>query len=83
MTTFSAQEAKTHFAALLDRVERGESLVISRRNKTIAELRPLASPLPSAPRQLGQAVDAGIPIPPSFFEPLPDDLQAAFEGLVP
>ena len=33
-----AQDAKAHLAALLDRVEHGESLVITRRNKAIAEL---------------------------------------------
>jgi prevent-host-death family protein len=76
----SAQEAKAQFSALLDRVERGERLVITRRNRPIAELRPTQPPLPTAPRPLGQAEDAGTPIPATFFEPLPADLQAAFEG---
>ena len=68
-------------AVLLDRVEHGESLVITRRNKAIAELRPLKPPLPSQPRPLGQASDAGTPIPQAFFEPLPAELHQAFEGL--
>jgi prevent-host-death family protein len=76
-----AQDAKAHLAALLDRVEHGESLVITRRNKAIAELRPLKPPLPSEPRPLGQASDAGTPIPQTFFEPLPEELHQAFEGL--
>ena len=76
-----AQDAKAHLAALLDRVEHGESLVITRRNKAIAELRPLKPPLPSQPRPLGQASDAGTPIPQAFFEPLPPELHKAFEGL--
>jgi prevent-host-death family protein len=76
-----AQDAKAHLAALLDRVEHGESLVITRRNKAIAELRPLKPPLPSQPRPLGQASDAGTPIPQAFFEPLPAELHQAFEGL--
>jgi len=54
----------------LDRVEHGESLVITRRNKAIAQ-----------PRPLGQASDAGTPIPQAFFEPLPAELHQAFEGL--
>ena len=70
-----------HLAALLDRVEHGESLVITRRNKAIAELRPLKPPLPSQPRPLGQASDAGTPIPQAFFEPLPAELHQEFEGL--
>lgn len=78
----NAQQAKAQFSALLDRVERGEQVVITRRNEAIAELRPLQSPLPSAPRPLGKASDAGTPIPSAFFEPLPADLQASFDGLV-
>ena len=76
----SAQQAKAQFSALLDRVEHGEHLVITRRNRPIAEMRPTQPALPTAPRPLGQADDAGTPIPAAFFEPLPADLQAAFEG---
>ncbi len=79
----NAQQAKAQFSALLDRVERGERLVITRRNRPIAELRPTQPPLPKGPRPLGQASDAGTPIPSAFFEPLPADLQAAFEGQAP
>ncbi len=76
----SAQVAKAQLSALLDRVEAGEHIVITRRNRAIAELKPLQPRLPSGPRPLGQACDAGTPIPASFFEPLPDHLQEAFEG---
>ena len=38
MTTVGAFEAKTHLAALLDRVERGEEVVITRRGKPVARL---------------------------------------------
>lgn len=76
----SAQVAKAQLSALLDRVEGGEHIVITRRNRAIAELKPVQPSLPSGPRPLGQACDAGTPIPASFFEPLPDDLQEAFEG---
>jgi len=79
----SAQQAKAQFSSLLDRVEQGEHLVITRRNRPIAELRPMQPPLPTARRPLGQADDAGTPIPAAFFEPLPADLQAAFEGQTP
>ena len=76
----SAQVAKAQLSALLDRVERGERIVITRRNRAIAELSPLQPQPPSGPRPLGQACDAGTPIPATFFEPLPEDLQAVFEG---
>jgi prevent-host-death family protein len=33
-------EAKTHFAKLIERVERGERVIITRRGKAVAEVRP-------------------------------------------
>jgi prevent-host-death family protein len=45
MTIVGAFEAKTHFAQLLQRVERGEEVTITRRGKPIARLVPaVASP---------------------------------------
>jgi prevent-host-death family protein len=43
MTTVGAFEAKTHFAQLLQRVERGEEVVITRRGKEVARLVPAAT----------------------------------------
>ncbi|RLE20467.1 MAG: type II toxin-antitoxin system prevent-host-death family antitoxin [Acidobacteria bacterium] len=41
MTTVGAYEAKTHLSDLLMRVEKGESIVITRHGTPIAELRPI------------------------------------------
>ena len=41
MAAIGAFEAKTHLGELLDRVERGEELVITRRGKSVARLVPL------------------------------------------
>jgi prevent-host-death family protein len=38
MATIGAFEAKTKFSALLERVERGEQIVITRRGKPVAKL---------------------------------------------
>lgn len=38
MTEFSVAEAKARLSELLDRVERGEELVITRRGKPVAKL---------------------------------------------
>lgn len=38
MTEVGAFEAKTHLAALLDRVAQGEEMVITRRGKPVAKL---------------------------------------------
>ncbi len=55
MTTVSATEAKARLSALLDRVERGETVTITRRNQSVAELRPVKAPTrglrPLGPRQ--------------------------------
>ena len=41
MTTVGSYEAKTHLPALLDRVERGESVIITRRGRPAARLVPI------------------------------------------
>lgn len=41
MGTVGSSGAKTNFLALLDRVERGEQIVITRRGKPIARLVPI------------------------------------------
>ncbi len=41
MSTVGAYEAKTHLSKLLMRVEKGESIVITRHGTPIAELRPV------------------------------------------
>ncbi len=43
METIAATEAKTHFLRILDRVERGETVVISRHGRAIARIMPEVS----------------------------------------
>jgi prevent-host-death family protein len=38
--TIQASEAKTHFLRILDKVERGETIVITRHGRTIARIIP-------------------------------------------
>lgn len=40
MATVGAFEAKTHFAQLLERVQRGEEIMITRRGRLVARLVP-------------------------------------------
>ena len=42
MKTIQASEAKTHFLRLLDQVERGETIVITRHGKPVARISPQA-----------------------------------------
>jgi prevent-host-death family protein len=44
METVGAVEAKVHLTEILDRVERGESLTITRDGRPVAQLVPIPSP---------------------------------------
>lgn len=77
MIKLNIAEAKTQLSRHLERVEAGETILLCRRNVPIAEIRPLPARR-TEPRPVG--IDRGMTVPPSFFEPLPDELLAAFEG---
>lgn len=49
MASYGVAEAKNHFTYLLDRVEKGERVVITRHGRPVAEIRPFAPerPLPT------------------------------------
>jgi prevent-host-death family protein len=71
----NVHEAKTHFSKLLDRVAKGEAIVIARAGTPIAKLVALDPP---AARPLG--LDAGsVVIAPDFDAPLPDEVLDGFE----
>lgn len=77
MIRINIAEAKAHFSRYIESVERGETVTVCRRNVPVAEIRPLPRLLRNE-RPVG--IDRGMKVPASFFEPLPDDLLAAFEG---
>lgn len=73
-------EIKAKFAEYLDRVARGERVVIHRYNTPVAELSPVTAAR-AEPRPIGPV--AGRPtfdLPPSFFEPLEEGDLKAWEG---
>jgi len=78
MIEINVNEAKARLSEYLTRVERGETVIICRRNKPVAELRPVGEP-PARPRPMGLAAGR-IRIPKAFFEPLDEDLLDRFEG---
>ena len=77
MKKVNLYEAKTQLSALVDRVAEGETVLICRRNVPAAELRPVPRSRRTR-RPIGLVPD--FTVPPSFFEPLPEDLVAALEG---
>lgn len=78
MIRINVHEAKTHLSRHLAEVEKGEVVVICRRNVPIAEIRPL-SPARREPRRIGP-LRGEFQVPESFFDPLPEETLAAFEG---
>lgn len=75
MVTVNVHEAKTQLSKLLEQVERGDEVVIARRGKPVARLVPHRP----EPRTPGSA-KGRIHVPPDFDDPLPEELQAYFEG---
>ena len=77
MLKVNIADAKAHFSRYVDCVEKGETIVLCRRNVPVAEIRPLPR-TPASLRPVG--IDRGMTLPPTFFEPLPEDTLRAFEG---
>ncbi len=72
----NVHEAKTGFSKLLKRVQLGEEIVIAKNGKPVARLIPFSAP--AKVRKPGGA-EGMITIRSDFDDPLPEDLQKAFE----
>ncbi len=67
MTTFNIHEAKTHFSKLLERVLKGEEVIIAKAGKPVARILPVLANVTS--RTPG--IDKGkVTIMPNFDDPL-------------
>jgi prevent-host-death family protein len=69
--------AKTHLSRLIDQVNAGEEIVITRHGRPVARLVPAGA---AQPRKPGLLEGKGCWIAEDFDEPLPDDLLELFEG---
>jgi antitoxin (DNA-binding transcriptional repressor) of toxin-antitoxin stability system len=81
MIKLNIHEAKTHLSRYLQRLARGERILLCKRNIPIAEIRPLPTDRKTK-RPIGLA-KGKIKIPREFFEPLPGDVLASFYGRAP
>jgi prevent-host-death family protein len=80
MIQINLHEAKAKLTKYLDAALRGERVVIARRNVPLVELTPVAQ-RPTAPRSIGVGPrEDGYELPDTFWEPLPDEVVAAFGG---
>ena len=78
MIVVNIHEIKAKLSKYLEVAARGERVVICKRNRPVAELKAVPATTPTGPRPIGGV--SGIVIPPSFFDPLPDELVDAFYG---
>ena len=77
-TRLNMHEAKTHLSEHIARLKPGDRIILCRRNRPVAEIRPLEEPL-DEPRPVG--LGKGLAeIPDSFFDPLPEEMLDLFEG---
>ncbi|MDP6581598.1 MAG: type II toxin-antitoxin system prevent-host-death family antitoxin [Vicinamibacterales bacterium] len=78
MTTVIVADARSRLAEFLRRVEAGETVTIARRNRPIAELRPV-EPLLRKPRPAGVCKGEFV-VPDDFDAPLPQSVIEGFQG---
>jgi prevent-host-death family protein len=76
MSTFTVHQAKTQLSKLLAEVEAGEEVVIARGSKPVARLVPFE---PKTRRVFGR-LKGKIAIDDRFFDPLPEDELALWNG---
>ena len=76
MATVNVHEAKTQLSRLLAQVEAGEEVVIARNGKPVARLVPCEQ---QGKRRFG-SLKGRIKLDESFFDPLPEEELAAWEG---
>ena len=79
MATVTIHEAKTQLSKLIARVEAGEDIIIARGKEPVARLTSLN--VDKKRCVFGSMAGQFPPIPDAFFfDPLPDDELAAWEG---
>jgi antitoxin (DNA-binding transcriptional repressor) of toxin-antitoxin stability system len=71
-------EAKIHLSRYLEKLQKGKTLLLCKRNEPIAEIRPLPAHS-NRNRPIGLA-KAQLTIPVDFSDPLPEEIIQAFHG---
>jgi antitoxin (DNA-binding transcriptional repressor) of toxin-antitoxin stability system len=76
MTQIDVHQMEANPGVYLAQVAKGETIVICKDQRPIAEMRPVEQ-FPPGPRPLGLAAGE-IKIMPEFYEPLPDEVIESF-----
>ncbi len=84
MAIFTVHQAKTNLSQLLADVEAGKEVVIARGKEPVARLVPMSpSHAIDKPRRVPGLLKGIVHLDDSFFDPLPDDELALWEGRRP
>ncbi len=78
MSTITVNEIQRDPLGFLRRVEGGESLLVLRDERPVAEVKPITA-LNGEPRPFGLCAGAFV-VPDDFDEPLPENILSEFEG---
>ncbi len=81
MAAYNIYEAKTNFSALVEKVAKGEEVVLSRAGKPVAKLLPFEEPSKTAARKqyrrAGKNFAGWESVPDGLDDPLPEEMQRA------
>jgi len=81
MINLNINEVKANLSSCLARIAKGEKVIICKRNKPVAEIRPIRTPTKKKrPIGLAKKEYPAMALDNSFFNPLPDDIVDAFSG---
>ncbi len=77
MLLVNIHDAKTHLSEYLNRLDTEQEIVLCKRNVPVAVIRPVA--VPAGRRVIG--LEAGrLHVPDSFNDPLPEEMEALYNG---
>jgi antitoxin (DNA-binding transcriptional repressor) of toxin-antitoxin stability system len=79
MSTLSVNDVENNMLDVLRRVEAGETFVVVRDKKPVAEIKPILPAVSSALRPHGLCAGE-FRVPDDFNQPLPESLLNDFEG---
>jgi antitoxin (DNA-binding transcriptional repressor) of toxin-antitoxin stability system len=78
MSIITVQDIQQNLPDFLRRLESGESFLVVRDERPLAEVRPVPAPI-ARPRPFGLCAGQ-FTVPANFDQPLPDDILKEFEG---
>lgn len=77
MASYNIHEAKSQLSKLIQAMEQGETVIIAKAGKPVAQLGPLPTP---DKRRIRGILKGQIRLGPKFDEALPVEIAEAFEG---